>query len=115
MPIVDANIIRKLITTNDSLFVSDRIVKAIGQTTVSGISDILDAREQLIKIYKDYVKIDEPTPVSYSNNAIIDAYTVHYLPRNTLIPKLFFLSLAYHPAFRTIKDGLKGSAKAAAQ
>lgn len=108
MPVIDADTIRKLITINDELFVPDRITEAIGQTVVSSVDDISDGIDYLVKQYKQYVTHDGPTPVSYSSaatiDATIDAYITHYLPRNTLIPKLLFLTLAYHPAFQNIKN-----------
>ena len=104
MPVIDADTIRKLIIVNDVLFVPDRITEAIGQTVVSSVKDVSDEISRLVALYKQYIKHDGPTPVSYSSDTTIDAYTVHYLPRSTLIPKLLFLSLAYHPAFQTIKD-----------
>lgn len=104
MPVIDADTIRRLITINGTLFVPERITKAIGQTAVSNGEDISDEIKRLAALYKQYVKRDEPTPISYSSVTTIDAYAVNYLPRSTLIPKLLFLSLAYHPAFQTIKD-----------
>ena len=104
MPAIDAETIRKLVTVDGELFVPERITKAIGQTVVSNATDISDEIDRLAAVYKQYVTIDEPTPVSYSSEVTIDAYTSNYLPRSTLIPKLLFLSLAYHPAFQTFKD-----------
>jgi SAM-dependent methyltransferase len=104
MPVINADTIRKLVLTDNELFVPERITKAIGQSVVSSTEDVSDEINRLIALYKQYVTRDEPTPVDYSGEATIDAYTVNYLPRSTLIPKLLFLSLAYHPAFQTIND-----------
>lgn len=104
MPVIDADTIRKLVLTNNELFVPERITKAISQSVISTEEDISEEINRLAALYKQYVKTDEPTPVDYSNETTIDAYTINYLPRSTLIPKLFFLSLAYHPAFQTVKD-----------
>lgn len=104
MPVIDADAIRKLVLTDNELFVPERITKAIGQSAISSAEDVSDEINRLIALYKKYVTRDEPTPVDYSGETTIDAYTVNYLPRSTLIPKLLFLSLAYHPAFQTIKD-----------
>lgn len=104
MPVIDADTIRKLVLTNNELFVPDRITKAIGQSVTSSAKDVSGEISRLAALYKQYVTSDEPTPVDYSDETTIDAYTINYLPRSTLIPKLLFLSLAYHPAFQTIKD-----------
>lgn len=104
MPVINADYIRNLITTNGELFVPDRIIKAVSETIVSNAEDIWDERQRLINLYKEHMKDDGPTLVNYSTDITIDAYVIHYLPRNTLIPKLLFLSLAYHPAFQTIRD-----------
>ncbi len=104
MPIIDADTIRKLVLTNNELFVPEMITKAIGQSMISSAGDISVEIRRLAALYRKFVKRDEPTPVSYLGDITIDAYTVHYLPRSTLIPKLLFLSLAYHPAFQCIKD-----------
>jgi SAM-dependent methyltransferase len=106
MPVINADTIRKLVLTDNELFVPERITKAIGQSVVSSTEDVSDQINRLIAQYRKYIQRDEPTPVDYSGEATIDAYTVNYLPRSTLIPKLLFLSLAYHPAFQTINDEL---------
>lgn len=104
MPTIDADTIRKLITSEGELFVPEVITEAIGHTTANTVEDISNEIKRLSTLYKQYVTIDEPTPVSYSDETTIDAYSINYLPRNTLIPKLLFISLAYHPAFQQIKD-----------
>ncbi len=104
MPAIDAATIRELITVDGELFVPERITKAIGHSVVSEVTDISNKIDQLVAIYKQYIKYDGPTPVTYSDEITIDAYAINYLPRSTLIPKLLFLSLAYHPAFQTIKN-----------
>lgn len=104
MPVIDADTIRRLVTVDGRLFVPEKITKAIGQTVVSDVTDISNEIDRLAALYKQYEERDEPTPVDYSSELTIDAYAIHYLPRSTLIPKLLFLSLAYHPAFQTIKD-----------
>ncbi|MBA7595517.1 hypothetical protein ES703_02481 [subsurface metagenome] len=104
MPVIDADTIRKLVLTDNELFVPERITEAIGGLVTSSIEDVSGETSRLVALYKQYVTLDEPTPVDYSNKTTIDAYTINYLPRSTLVPKLLFLSLAYHPAFQTIKD-----------
>lgn len=104
MPVIDADTIRKLAIIDGELFVPQRITKVIGQSVISNAEDVSGEISRLAALYKQYVTRDEPTPVDYSDETTIDAYTINYLPRSTLIPKLLFLSLAYHPAFQTIKD-----------
>lgn len=104
MPVIDADTIRESITIKDQLFVPEMITKAIGETTISDVKDISKEISRLVRLYKKYVTYDGPTPIDYSNDLTIDAYAINYLPRSTIIPKLLFLSLAYHPAFRNIKD-----------
>lgn len=104
MPVITVDDVKRTIISNGTLFVPDRITKAISQALGSSVEDISNEIDRLVALYKQYRKRDEPTPVSYASNTTIDAYTVHYLPRNTLIPKLLFLSLAYHPDLQTIKD-----------
>ena len=104
MPVITADDVKRAVMSNGTLFVPDRITKAISQALGSSAEDISKEIDRLIALYKQYIESDAPTPVSYESNTTIVAYTVHYLPRNTLIPKLLFLSLAYHPDFQTIKD-----------
>lgn len=104
MPVINVDAVRKSIISNDALFVPDEVTKAISQALVSSVEDVSAEIEHLVALYRDYIPYDGPTPVSYSSDTTIDAYTVHYLPRNTLIPKLLFLSLAYHPIFQIIGD-----------
>jgi len=37
----------------------------------------------------------------------VDAYTVYYLPRNSLVPKLAMLCCAYHPTFQNLPSKLR--------
>lgn len=104
MPVITADAIRKSILVNDALFVPGGITKAISQALACSVEDVSAEIEHLVALYREYITCDGPTPVNYSSDATIDAYTIHYLPRNTLVPKLLFLSLAYHPTLRAISD-----------
>jgi len=104
MPLIDADTTRKLITAAGELFVPESITKAISQAVQSDATVVSNGITKLADLYNQYITRDEPTPVDYEDASIIDAYAIHYLPRVTLIPKLFFLSLSYHPAFQNIKD-----------
>ena len=71
MPVIDADTIRKLVLTNNELFVPDRITKAIGQSVTSSAKDVSGEISRLAALYKQYVTSDEPTPVDYSDEGSV--------------------------------------------
>jgi SAM-dependent methyltransferase len=83
--------IEKSLFTDDGLVLPSKVRDGIEQCLVSSASEIYQAKEQLSSTYKDYVN---PPKIDYENAAIIDAYTVDYLPRNFFIPQIAFRDLA---------------------
>jgi SAM-dependent methyltransferase len=106
MPEISNEIIRKIVLEDNDFFIPERITKAIGQSVTSNVDDVSVEINSLIGIYKKFITSDEPTRIDYSKDTTIDAYVIHYLPRSTIIPKLLFLFLSYHPAFKTIKKNI---------
>jgi len=107
MPVIDVNLVKGLVTHNGDLFVPESVTEAIGSCVSSSPEDVKREIARLKDVYSSYVELDEPVKVEYHGDATIDAYLVNYLPRNTLIPKLLFLSIVVHPAFQNIPDEIK--------
>jgi len=102
MPVINLETIQGIVKRDGSLFVPEPITEAIGACIKSNHADLLLEIERLKRIYASYVQRDEPMVVDYQGQVTIDAYSANYLPRNTLIPKILFLSIVEHPAFRDI-------------
>ncbi len=49
----------------------------------------------------------KPVQVAYDSDITLDAYSVYYLSRNTLIPAIAIRDLAYHPAFQILPTHVK--------
>lgn len=104
MVTISPDLIKTLITESGYLFVPDLITKAIGECLASDPDSIEKERQLLIDEYKAYWKKLEPIRMNYDSATTLDAYTVHYLPRNTLIPKIAFSLLSNNPAFVDIPN-----------
>lgn len=102
MSVIDLETIQSIVRHDGNLFVPEAITEAIGSCISSSYSDVLLEIERLKSVYANYAKLDEAIVVDYHGQVTIDAYSANYLPRNTLIPKILFLSTVEHPAFREI-------------
>jgi SAM-dependent methyltransferase len=105
---ITPDLIKKLITDpSGKLFVPETITDAIGSCVFSD-ADIVEQKGDWLKtLYDGYQKKMEPMSIDYSEDATIDAYSVYYLPRNTLVPKIAILCCAYHPALQRLPDILR--------
>ncbi len=99
---VDLKELQSVVTHGGNLFVPESITEAIGSSIKSSYNDVLVEIERLKSIYSSYATRDEPIEVDYHGQVTVDAYSANYLPRNTLIPKVLFLSIVEHPAFQEI-------------
>ena len=100
-------LIKGLITQNGTLSVSKAITDAVGSCTVSKASAIRQARDQLKTIYDSFENKDEPAVIDYSGDVTIDAYSVYYLPRNSLVPKIAIMCCAYSTVFQNLPNRLR--------
>jgi len=106
---IDPSLIKNLITQSPSgmFFVPDSITNAIGKHALSDIEAIEAEYTRLRDLYDSFQRKNEPTIIEYSGTVTIDTYSVKYLPRNTLVPKLAFLYCAYHPLMQNLPERLK--------
>jgi SAM-dependent methyltransferase len=104
---ITPDLIGKLVINDEKLFVPKSIIEAIASCVVSPPNDIRQEKERLKKLYKSYEKKMEPVVVDYSGDVTIDAYSIYYLPRNSLVPKMAFLCCAYNKAFQTLPKELR--------
>lgn len=100
---ITPDVIKSLITRNGALFVPESVTSAIGSCVVSSTDVVEQEGQRLKKLYDEY---DKPIKIDYSGDATIDAYSVYYLPRNTLVPKVAILCCLYYPSFQTLPDRL---------
>ena len=89
----------------DTLTTGNRL-RAVPRTITRAISACVDPEPGNVRVAIDNLKNEykkqskswsRPISVDYSDEATADAYTVCYLPRNTLIPKIALLACAHHP------------------
>jgi len=104
---INPDLIRALITQERTLYVPESITDAIGSHIVSSTTAILEEGKRLKEEYDRLSTKREPILIDYSGIVTIDAYTVYYLPRNTLVPKISILCCAYNPAFQSLPEKLR--------
>jgi len=107
--IITPELIEGLITENGSLFIPDSILKAIGKCLVSTPQKIEEEGIVLKNLYQEYERNrkSEPAKIDYSDEITLDAYTVYYMPRSTLIPKVAIDLLSYCEGFQKIPQKLR--------
>jgi len=104
---ITPDLIKGLITRNGNLYVPEYICDAIGSCVVSDPVVVQKEGERLKALYESYQTKLEPIKTSYLEDATIDAYSIYYLPRNTLVPKLALLVCAYHRTFQALPNKLR--------
>lgn len=103
---INPALIEGIITQNGSLFVPKSSMDAIESCLVSSADAIQEAGDKLKETYDKFETKREPIVVDYSDDVTIDAYSVYYLPRNTLVPKIAILCCAYDAAFQNLPNQL---------
>jgi len=104
---ITPDLIKSLITQQGTLYVPKSITDAIGSCAISSANAIRDEGNRLREEYDRLSQKREPILIDYSGVVTIDAYTVYYLPGNTLVPKLSILYCAYNPAFQSLPEKLR--------
>ena len=107
MTIITPDLIKSLIIKDGALYVPDTISDAIGSCTTSNADAIQEEYKDLKDKYVKFSRNLEPLAIDYSKAATIDSYSVHYLPRNTFVPKVAILCCAYHPSLQNLPDRLR--------
>lgn len=103
---ITPELIKSIITQNGTLFVPESITDAIGSCVISDSDAIQGEYDNLTEKYRRFAEKLEPLAVDYSRSTTIDTYSVYYLPRNTLVPKVAVLCCAYHPSLQKLPDRL---------
>lgn len=107
MTIITPEIVKRIITKGGRLHVPESTTDAIASCIVSDANDIRAEGERLKTLYDTLSTKMEPIVVDYSGVLTIDAYSVYYLPRNTLVPKISILCCAYNVAFQCLPKRLR--------
>jgi len=104
---INPQLIKGIITHNGRLFVSQAITDAIESFLESTEDAILEEGGRLEDLYeKSMGDPQQPVVVDYSGAATVDAYSVFYLPRNTLVPRVAILCCAYDAALQNLPSRL---------
>lgn len=103
---ITPELIKSIIIQNGTLFVPNSITDAIGSCVISGANAIQKEGDRLKTAYDSFEGKTTPAVVNYSGDVTIDAYSVYYLPRNTLVPKVAILCCAYNAAFQNLPNRL---------
>ncbi len=104
---INPDLVRNIITVDNELTVPKVITGIIANNLKTEAGEIIAEGEKLKKEYDSYQRLNVPAVISYVGESRIDAYTVYYLPRNTLIPKIAILYCSYHEAFQNIPDKIR--------
>ncbi len=102
MAIITPDLIKGGILRNGSLFIPESITQSIGKCVSSSAAQIDEAWGILKKYYKDGRNSPDPVSMNYSGGPMIDAYTLYYMPRNVLVPKLALLCCSFDAHFQNL-------------
>ncbi len=80
-----------VISRNNRLFIPDCIEKAVLNSLTNGLSIIKQAGDVLQETYKP---VDRAITLDYDRCDFVDAYSLYYLRRNSLIPRIALRDLA---------------------
>lgn len=94
-----------VVDNSGDIFVSKRIVSTIQECITSPPSEI---RTKMKELTKDYERQQnhQRIQIDYDDPVLLDAYTINYLPRNTLIPKLGLFFYSYSATMFSNQDRL---------
>lgn len=104
---ISPNMIRSLITRNGRLFVPQKIAEIVGSCVASDLQSVVEAGDRLKAEYEAQNPLWRPIKIDYSAKPTVDAYTVYYLPRNTLVPRVAMMCCAHHPMYQQLPDTLR--------
>lgn len=96
--------INSAILQNGELFIPTRLEQAIQESIESDYENVVKAGEELRQVF-DPVKAK--ISVDYSRPDIIDAYTLFYTRRNSLIPRIALRDLLLNSAFLKLGPGIQ--------
>jgi SAM-dependent methyltransferase len=104
MKLPDVATMQALVKRRGELYIPESITRAIGDCITSDYGELEHEINHLKSQYAAYRNEDAPMVIEYNGQLTLDAYAVNYLPRNTLIPKILFLSYMELPELQELPN-----------
>jgi SAM-dependent methyltransferase len=105
MPQVSAKQVENIISDkNGELFIPGAIEDAILSCVDQPIPEVRQASEGLKTSFGDY---NAPISVDYSDPLVVDAYSLYYIRRNVLVPRIAVRDIAMNSTLSNFPDRLK--------
>ncbi|OBW62926.1 MAG: hypothetical protein A9183_00690 [Dehalococcoides mccartyi] len=103
MPHITPHQVWSVIAKNNRLFVPQSIEKAILDCIGDPIDAVKKAGEELITTFNIY---DKAINLNYDQTSIVDAYSLYYLRRNSLIPRIAIRDMVLNHNLQAFPDQL---------
>lgn len=104
MPQITYEQVWGIISKNNRLFIPDAIEKAILNCLTNELSLIKEAGAELQSEYKP---VDRAVTLDYDRSEIVDAYSLYYLRRNTLIPRIAIRDITLNQKLRLFPQKMR--------
>jgi len=104
MPQITCPQVWSIITRNDRLFIPGVIENAILSCLTEDIQAIKQAGEELKEAFEP---VDRAITIDYNRPEIVDAYSLYYLRRNTLIPRIAIRDMTLNQSLQSFPEELR--------
>ena len=104
---ITAETIEEICTKDRQFCVPDRIRTSVEGCLANNNEELITQEYRRLKDkFIEYRLLTRPALIDYKNDLTLDAYTIYYLSRYTIIPSVALHDLALHPFFHNIPDSL---------
>ena len=104
MPQITCSQVWSIIARNNRLFIPDVIEHAILQCLSEDIQTIKQAGEELKEVFEP---VDRAITIDYNRPEIVDAYSLYYLRRNTLIARIAIRDMTLNQSLQSFPEELR--------
>lgn len=104
MPQVTYPQVNNIITNNGELFIPDLIEDSILNSIVSPLNIVAETGDILKSIFNPK---DRAVTLDYNSSTIIDAYSLYYMRRNTIIPRVALRTMVMNAKLQQFQEKLK--------
>lgn len=104
MPEVTYTQVRDIITKNNRLFIPDAIEDAILNCIAQDIGTVKQTGDEIIEAFSP---VDHAVTLEYDRPEVVDAYSLYYMRRNTLIPRIAIRDIVLNNNLQTFPEQMK--------
>ncbi len=105
---ITAEIIKEICTKDGLFHVPDGVKTAIEACLASNDENAITTEyRRLLAEFQTYENEMGPAHINYEGDLTLDAYTIYYLSRYTIIPSVALRDLTLHPFFQNVPDSFR--------